>query len=121
MNEHAEETLAPNNIGYNVNLENLDLSMNLPTDIRQNLYLIFKEAITNTVKHSNGDQVTAILIKSNGQFEMRIIDNGIVIDKNYKTTGQGLSNMKMQAKQIDAQISTTTENGYKIILRRKSF
>ncbi len=121
MNEHAEETLTPKDFSYKVKVENLDLSTNIPTDIRQNLYLIFKESITNTAKHSNGDHVNAILKKQDGEFVMRIVDNGKVIAKNYKTTGQGLSNIAMRAKQIDADISTSIKEGYEIILRRKSF
>ncbi len=121
MNEHAEETLIPKNFSYNVKVENLDLSTNIPTDIRQNLYLIYKEAITNTAKHSNGDHVDVVLKKSGMDFTMRIIDNGKVVGKNYKTTGQGLSNIKLRAQRIDAQVSTSIQDGYAIILRRKSF
>ncbi len=121
MNEHAEETLIPKNFSYNVNVENLNLSTNIPTDIRQNLYLIYKEAITNTAKHSNGDHVEVMLKKSGNDFLMRILDNGKVINKNYKTTGQGLSNIKLRAKRIEAVISISTDVGYEIILSRKTF
>ena len=100
---------------------NLELITNIPTDIRQNLYLIFKEAITNTAKHSNGNHVDVTLEKSGNVFIMRIMDNGKVIAKNYKTTGLGISNIKMRAKQIDAQISFSIKDGYEIILKCKSF
>jgi len=121
MNEHAEETLIPKNFSYKVQVKNLDLTTSIPTDIRQNLYLIYKETITNTAKHSNGDHVDVLLKKSGNDFTMQIIDNGKVIGKNYKTTGQGLSNIKLRAKRIDAKVSISTEDGYEIMLRRKTF
>jgi len=121
MNEHAEETLTVKNFSYNVKVENLELIANIPTDIRQNLYLIFKEAITNTAKHSIGNHVDVTLKKSGNVFTMQIRDNGEVSAKNYKTTGLGISNIKMRAKQIDAQISISIEDGYNILLTRKTF
>jgi len=113
--------LIPKNFSYKVQVKNLDLTTSIPTDIRQNLYLIYKETITNTAKHSNGDHVDVLLKKSGNDFTMQIIDNGKVIGKNYKTTGQGLSNIKLRAKRIDAKVSISTEDGYEIMLRRKTF
>ena len=68
INEHAEETLTPKKISYQVKVENLNLITNIPTDIRQSLYLIIKEALTNTAKHSNGDHVEVVLEKSGNEF-----------------------------------------------------
>ena len=121
MNEHAEETLIPRKIHYVIDTDKLDLTAKLPTDIRQNLYLIYKEAITNVAKHSNGDAVKVSLKRAEGYFEMHIHDNGKVEDKQYKTTGLGLSNMEMRAKQIDATLVRSIENGYQISLKRKPF
>lgn len=121
MNEHAEETLAPKNIHYDITVAHLDLKTKLPTDIRQSLYLIYKEAITNAAKHSNGDTVEVKLSKTEGHFEMHIHDNGKVEAKQYKTTGLGQSNMKMRAAQIGATLEIDTANGFWIVLRRKGF
>jgi len=40
--------------------------------------------------------------------------------KAYKTTGAGLSNMRMRAKSIDATLSVDADDGYLILLRRKT-
>jgi len=52
---------------------------------------------------------------------MRIMDNGNVAPKNYKTSGSGIGNMKMRTRQLGGSITLSTENGYQITLKIKSF
>lgn len=116
MREHAEESLSPLDIQYDIELINMDLTKTLSTQIRQNVYLIFKEAITNVAKHSNASSVEVKLSNLGSQFEMQIQDNGDVKEKEYKTTGLGTSNMKMRAEQIGANLKICRKNGFCIIL-----
>ncbi|HMQ47717.1 MAG TPA: triple tyrosine motif-containing protein [Saprospiraceae bacterium] len=113
MREHAEETLTPKDIFLDLQVDQLALSKSVPSHIRQNLYLIYKEAITNVAKHSNADRVTVRLHKTgkNG-LSMRIQDNGRVVEKNYKTTGLGLSNMQLRAEQMGASFQTGYLDGF---------
>lgn len=119
MREHAEETLTPRDIRFDMQVDNLSLKQNLSTNIRQNLYLIFKEAVTNAAKHTNGDTLTVSLKKSGEGFEMRISDNGQVIEKTYKTTGLGTSNMQMRAEKIGGKLEINRENGFCVTLRMR--
>ncbi len=116
MREHAEETLSPRNIQYSISNGSLELKRSLTTDVRQSLYLIYKEAITNVAKHSNGDTVNIDLSEHNGKLEMSIHDNGNVQQKTYKTTGAGQSNMRMRASSIGAELKIDNSNGFKIQL-----
>lgn len=116
LREHAEENLGSKGISFFMDTGNINLETNLSVNIRQQLYLIFKEAITNAAKHSKGDSVQLNLKKQNGQLEMTIYDNGQVEQKSYKTTGLGLSNMKMRAEKIEADLSIDTADGFKISL-----
>jgi len=120
MREHAEETLPPRSIQYAININRLETDRVLATDVRQSLYLIYKEAITNAAKHSNGDTVNVDLRSDEAGFTMQLHDNGTVPAKDYKTTGAGLSNMQMRAASIDATLTVNTDNGYRIVLWRKS-
>jgi signal transduction histidine kinase len=120
MREHAEETLTPRNFRFDMAVEGLDLKKSIPVDVRQNLYLIYKEAITNIAKHSNGDVVKVKLARTGDGFEMRISDNGQVKEKRYKTTGLGLSNMQLRAERLGGSLEVAMINGYCVILRFKS-
>ncbi|MCB0529164.1 MAG: hypothetical protein KDC65_11845 [Saprospiraceae bacterium] len=120
MREHAEETLGPRGIRFSIEATGLNPKHNLPTDIRQNLYLIYKEAVTNAARHSNGDFVSVLLQKTASGFEMHIVDNGRVVEKTWKTTGSGTSNMLMRAEKIGAALEISREDGFCVILRMKT-
>ncbi|WP_353485010.1 two-component regulator propeller domain-containing protein [Haliscomenobacter sp.] len=118
MREHAEETLTPKDILLDLQVDQLAMHKNVPSQVRQSLYLIYKEAITNAAKHSTGDKVSVKLQKlgTNG-LEMTIHDNGQVKIKDYKTTGSGLGNMRMRAEQIGATFQVVTTNGFLISIQ----
>ena len=114
MAEHAEEVLTPKDIQFFITHSDIDLEKTIPTDVRQNIYLIFKEAITNTAKHSNGNEVSITLKKEGRTFTMSIKDNGKVQQKNYKSTGLGIGNMHMRSKQIGVTLKVDISDGYNI-------
>jgi ligand-binding sensor domain-containing protein/two-component sensor histidine kinase len=120
MREHAEETLVPRDMRFELTVENIAAQNNIPVELRQNLYLIYKEAITNAARHSNGNTVRVHLKKTpNGGLEMRICDNGTSAEKNYKTTGSGTSNMQMRAKKIGGTLEISREaEEYCVVLRK---
>lgn len=120
MREHAEETLTPRGMRFSIEAEHLNTRQNLPTHFRQNLYLIYKEAVTNAAKHSNGDTVWVSLKKSGAGFEMRIRDNGTAAEKAWTTTGSGTGNMQMRAEKIGGTLEIGRENGFCVTLRVKS-
>ncbi len=71
---------------------------------RQNIYLIFKEAVTNVVKHSNGDLVSISLKEVKENLELEITDNGTETDS-CNVAGLGLKSMKSRAELINAKLS----------------
>ena len=119
MREFAEETLDEKGISYQINFENLNLQEVLSAEIRQNLYLIFKEAITNVFKHSNATQVKVNLTNMESAFEMLIKDNGNTKDINLNGAGLGLSNIKLRASRLHAVLEFIQKDGFGILLRRK--
>ena len=122
MREHAEETLTPRDILLALEVDQLALSKNIPSQIRQALYLIYKEAITNCAKHSKGDKVSVRLQKFGPKgLEMSIHDNGEVQQKAYKTTGLGMSNMRMRAEQVGGTFQVDTSQGFLITVQIPHF
>ncbi len=117
MREHAEETLTPCDIRFDIQVENVPLKQNLPTQIRQNLYLIYKEAVTNAARHSNGDFVSIALKKWGNGLEMQVFDNGAVAEKTYKTTGLGASNMRLRAEKMGGTLEIKREGGFCVLVR----
>ena len=117
IQEHAAETLEVKDIHFELKIVDVSLDKNMPTQIRQNLYLICKEAITNTAKHSNGDNCQ-ITFQKHGRNGMQLIiqDNGSIKSNVLKNSGLGLSNLQMRAKEIGAKLKINTDNGFFIQL-----
>jgi len=127
MQEHSDEMLTPLDIAYKMNIDRLDMQQRLPVTLRQNLYFIYKEAINNVAKHSGASKVVVHLKNEGNNFIMHIRDNGQGGKRNgssvfHKKSGQGLSNLKMRAYRIDAELDiNNSENGFEVILKRKKF
>ena len=122
MQEHADEILLPLDIKYDFDVFKIDQNQKMPVTIRQNLYFIYKEAINNVAKHSGANKVKIRFGNKGNEFEMAIRDNGQ--GKSIKIparTGQGLSNLKMRAKRINADLDIISRNGVTVKLQMNRF
>ncbi|MEM6699616.1 MAG: two-component regulator propeller domain-containing protein, partial [Bacteroidota bacterium] len=61
MQEVADELLAHINIRFIIKVDEQMTKKELSTNVKQNIFLIYKEAINNVVKHSNADRVDVLL------------------------------------------------------------
>jgi len=88
-------------------LEKISLSM----EHRQHLYLIFKEAINNSITHSKCSQITLDASVKGRRLEMTLKDDGIGFEESLQSSGNGLNNMRGRAKAIDGVLSILSEKG----------
>ena len=116
MQELAEELLLPKDISFQINSGSVKYpNRKLATIIKQNIFLIYKEAITNILRHSDATHVNITIKNNNKTCEFIIEDNGSK-KKRYKSTGLGLSNMKLRAEAIKSTVTFKMDNGFSIIL-----
>lgn len=120
MRENAEEMLTPRDIIFQFELGELPLEKKLPVDVRQHLFLFYKEAINNIAKHSNATNVSIRFGQFADQFELSVHDNGTTIATTISSSGFGLQNLEMRAKKLGATFLLNKEDGYKVGLRMKS-
>ncbi|AMC10318.1 hypothetical protein Lupro_03190 [Lutibacter profundi] len=116
MEELADEMLLPKEIVCKINKGNLNHHKKLPIAVKQQLYFIYKEAITNVLRHSNATKVLVSFKNNSGLGYLKIKDNGTESKKDSKT-GMGLENMKMRAEKINAEINFYTINGFTILIK----
>jgi len=85
----------------------------LPPNMRHNIFLIVKEALTNALKHSGATEIQ-VHAKADGQtLELVVSDNGRGFDEPAATAEQtrnGLGNMRRRAEQMSGQLSFTSNN-----------
>ena len=116
MKDYLAETLSRTGFAYTWT-DTSDMNNKvLPPDIRQNVFLIFKEAINNVLKHSKGTKVDVSLSKEKSRCVLRIRDNGQV-HQPINTSGLGLANMRLRAENIGANISVQMEDGFEVVLK----
>ena len=85
------------------NLEKLE-DIKLPMDFKQNLYLIFKEGINNSIKHSNCKNIFLETSIQNDKIEIKLQDDGTGFDIMSESTGNGIFNMRNRAELIGGKI-----------------
>jgi ligand-binding sensor domain-containing protein len=69
-------------------------------DFKRSVLLIFKETLTNIVKHARASNVQVSVTEYDGVFRMVVRDDGIGFDTAGTYDGNGLKNMKYRAEQI---------------------
>jgi signal transduction histidine kinase len=86
----------------------------LPPDVRHNIFLIAKEALTNVLKHAGGSLVQLQVESDGNHFRMVIADDGRGFDT-YSTLmngkHNGLENMRNRTGAVGGQIKVTSEPG----------
>lgn len=102
MREQAESMLMPLNIDVEFDLSSAQQHQNITPEIRQQLYLIFKEAINNIAKHSKATFVKVYFMQQGKRFCLRVENNHASEADLESGRGQGLKNMKMRAEKIQA-------------------
>ncbi len=88
--------------GIHFKIENLEILKNIQLEMeyRQHLFLIFKEAINNSLKYSNASEIFLNAFLSGKRIKMQLFDNGKGFDPNEPTLGNGVKNMKERAERI---------------------
>ncbi|MFD2962565.1 MULTISPECIES: ligand-binding sensor domain-containing protein [Olivibacter] len=98
---------------YKFEIRGAYASNGLSQIIRQNLFLIFKEAVTNVIKYGDGSEAIIELIIDN-TIHLSIkntCSNPKELFVNHQG-GRGLQNMKERAAKMNAQLSIVEENQY---------
>jgi len=100
--------------GLNDELKNIK---QLPSAGR-NITMIFKEALSNIVKHSKANKVSLSIIPNGSNVYVKLKDNGIGFEEKAGKNSFGLSNMQQRASRASANINIHSEknNGTEITL-----
>lgn len=113
-----------NQIKYEVALaENVE-SFTLAEDVRRNIYLIFKEALSNAVRHAGASAIRVEFAVTDSCYELAIADNGKGMPSPEESLtltkrGHGLRNMTKRADEVHAELFFEQANPSGTIVRLK--
>ena len=107
MREFAASVLEDKGIAYTLDLPVEVPAITLAAETKNNIYLIFKEAVNNVVKHAEAKNVTVRIAVEAGTLTLEVIDDGVGIGDRATMNGHGgngLSNMRERAKELKARL-----------------
>ncbi len=117
MEDFAFDMLSSRGTTYQFHTDNIRRDGTLSPFIRQNIYLIYKEAVNNIAKHSSATQVDIRLRQAGSELELTVADNGHSLNHS-KVKGQGLENMQLRAERIGGKLEIKqAESGFTIFLK----
>jgi len=124
MMTFAAMILTPRNILYDFVADEALQKLHFTSEQRKNIFLIFKEALYNTVKYADCKMVNIALCVGNDNFMMTVKDDGKGFDVSQISTneiipageylgGNGIKNMQARSEDMNARlcISSTINEG----------
>lgn len=111
MRDYAEKNLYIKRMTHDFITQIGDTKKFIDPERRQNMYLIFKEAITNVMKHSDGSHVVITVAEEKGKLKLTVKDNGKERPQS-RSDGQGIDNMTMRAKKINGSVVIGYQDGF---------
>ena len=115
MRRFANDVLSAREIELEFHAPASDLDLPVRLDVRRNLYLIFKEAINNVVRHSGCTRVNITLTAEKSEMKLSVSDNGKGVhnpsDGDSCGGGRGLPSMRERARELRGTLEVTSKSG----------
>ncbi len=121
MKNYTRRLLATQDISYQICMPPDLLPVHLSIEFKRNFYLIFKEALSNIVRHARATHVALSLTRRDSMLTMTIKDNGMGFNPKCDSEGNGLRNMQQRAEAIGGglEINSLSDQGASITLTAK--
>jgi signal transduction histidine kinase len=115
--EYAFRLLENTDLVYHIQIPRTLPAMELDVEARHNIYLIFKEALNNVLKHSQCTEVSIKMDVEAGVMVLEVQDNGRGFSPDLVQKGNGLDNMLARARDIHAELHFHSAPGQGTIVR----
>jgi len=103
LTDFGEDFFKKTKIKFTV-IKNIEINDRLPHYWNKHLIFIFKEALTNTLKHSKCKEVKLSFNYKKSELKISCQDDGIGINEAVLTSQNGLANMKKRAEKINSNL-----------------
>jgi ligand-binding sensor domain-containing protein/signal transduction histidine kinase len=118
--KHAQEYLVLAGLRYRADLPAQLPAIPIPPEVRHNVFLAFKEAVNNVVKHAQASEVWIRLRLRPESFILQIEDNGRGMgNPDSARTRNGLHNMRRRMEDIRGEFSVVSGTNGGTVVRLK--
>jgi signal transduction histidine kinase len=111
MRGFATDIFTSRNIEFSFHAVDQDLNLKLGPDIRRDVFLIFKEAVNNAVRHSECSQAAIELMIEAPSLVLIVRDDGKGFDATTAGEGNGLVSMTRRAESMDGTLDICSNVG----------
>jgi signal transduction histidine kinase len=119
MRWFAGETLSPAGITLQLSCSEDAHKIRLSVDARRHVFLIFKECVNNTARHSGARHAKVALTMEQHEVRLLVEDDGRGFDAGQTSHGHGLRNMAERARALDGifEVYSHPGEGTRLALR----
>ncbi|MEO7367406.1 MAG: triple tyrosine motif-containing protein [Gemmatimonadaceae bacterium] len=112
MRQHADEIFTQRAIELRFNAPDARESLKVGMDVRRDLLLIFKEAVSNAARHSQCSlvEIDLRIVESSGLI-LTVVDNGVGFDQSIVSEGQGIASLQRRAQRLKGTLDITSRKG----------
>jgi signal transduction histidine kinase len=111
MRRLAADAFTAGNTAFTLDLPSSEREVALGANVRREVFLIFKETVTNIVKHAACSEVAIQLAVEGGVLRLEIRDNGRGFDPLIPTDGHGLTSLRNRAAALQGSLAIQSAHG----------
>ncbi len=111
IQRYAAPLCMAKNISFEFLTDGIAKEMLVPGEIRQNIFLVTKEAVNNSLKYAEPKNISIDTRIHAGKFMLHITDDGNGFDTAQENDRNGLKNMQARMEEIGGSISFTSQQG----------
>lgn len=111
MRRFASDLLTAKDIAFRFDAPAPDGEVHLGPDLRREVFLTFKEGLTNIARHAHCTEVSAALRIQDGSLDLALADNGVGFDTGTLATGHGLVNLRARVAALHGSVDIRSGPG----------
>jgi ligand-binding sensor domain-containing protein/signal transduction histidine kinase len=116
MHRFAADLLSARDVALEFRAESVGRTQAAGSELRRQVYFIFRECLSNVARHSQCDRVRICMQKENGSLLLEITDNGVGFNPAKATTGNGIASLRARASALAGTIEWRVTHGTTVIL-----
>jgi PAS domain S-box-containing protein len=107
--------VVPHGIAFSLDARVGDAVCGPTSSISMNLFRVYKESLSNVIKHAKAGSVDVRFSVGEGRVTLEVRDNGIGL-AGKRISGRGLVNMQNRAREMGGGLAVTSDNGTRLRL-----
>jgi signal transduction histidine kinase len=111
MRQFAGEMLVSNGIDFTFDAQGAAVDVTLGVDLRRQVFLIFKECVSNAARHSGAAHVYIGFALRGNRLQLTIRDDGRGFDARVPAAGHGLTSMASRAGALRGALGVVSSPG----------